>query len=206
MERLTYQALGRELSAHPTSIYRYFPSKDALILALIDGLHREALDSLPPVSDDWAEDLMLIALRTHDAFMRHPQIGAVAAPRTARQTNEFRSVDRKIACMRRAGLNDEDAARYYRVYADIVLSYSAMDAARALLDPDVRAGDDQSWHLEYQSQSREKFPNIVYLAPHFCDVEDPENFKLAISSIIDAVRVRAAEYPAATAPRGARSF
>lgn len=193
VEQLTFQALGRELKAHPTAIYRHFRNKDDLILSLVDALHAEALENLPPPSEDWSEDLMQIALRTHDAFLRHPRVGAMAAPRTARLDNEFRSVDRKIDCMRRAGLNEHDAARYYRVYADLVLCYSAMDASRALLDPDVRAGDDLSWQVEYRSQPRDRYPNIAFLAPYFCDLDDPENFKLAVRSIIDAVRCRAAQ-------------
>ena len=191
VETLTFRSLGRELQSHPTAIYRHFHNKDELILALIDALHAEALDHLPPPSDDWAEDLMQLALHTHAAFMRHPRVGAMAAPRTARRENEFRSVEWKIDCMRRAGLQEEDAARYYRVFADLVLAYGAMDAARALLDPDVRRGDDLSWRVDYRSQSRDRFPNIAFLSPYFCDLDDPENFRVAVRSIIDAIRDRA---------------
>src|SRR3954454_5565961 len=60
MEGLTFQALGAELQAHPTAIYRHFRSKDDLLLALIDALHAEALSGLPPPTDDWAGDLMAI--------------------------------------------------------------------------------------------------------------------------------------------------
>ncbi|MGW2565732.1 TetR/AcrR family transcriptional regulator C-terminal domain-containing protein [Streptomyces sp. NPDC001537] len=74
---------------------------------------------------------MQIALHTQEAFLRPPRVGALAAARTARRENEFRSVERKLDCMRRAGLDDADAARYYRVFADLVLAYSAMDASLA---------------------------------------------------------------------------
>lgn len=191
VERLTFQALGRELSAHPTSVYRHFQNKDALILALVDALHAEALAQMPPRSDDWAEDLMQIALHTHATFMRHPRVGAIAAPRTARREHEFQSVDWKIDCMRRAGLDEHDAARYYRVFGDLVLSYSAMDAARTLLDPKILAGDDLSWHVDYQRQPQDRFPNIAFLSPYFCDVTDPENFRVAVQCVIDTIRYRA---------------
>ena len=38
LDRLTFQAIGEELDAHPTSIYRHFRDKDELLLALIDTL------------------------------------------------------------------------------------------------------------------------------------------------------------------------
>ncbi|MFI7401611.1 TetR/AcrR family transcriptional regulator C-terminal domain-containing protein [Streptomyces sp. NPDC049541] len=78
---------------------------------------------------------MQIAIHTHEAFLRHPRVGALAAARTAQRENEFRSVERKLDCMRRAGLDDAEAARYYRVFADLVLAYSAMDASLAALPP-----------------------------------------------------------------------
>ena len=38
LDRLTFQSIGEELDAHPTSIYRHFRDKDELLLALIDTL------------------------------------------------------------------------------------------------------------------------------------------------------------------------
>jgi AcrR family transcriptional regulator len=191
IERLTFQALGKELSAHPTAIYRHFRNKDELVRALIDALHAEALAETPPPSDDWAQDLMEIALHTHEAFLRHPRVGAMAAPRTARRENEFLSVERKLDCMCRAGLNDEDAARYYRVFADVVLGYSAMDASLAALAPDIREADLRAWKTDYLALPEKTYPNIARLAPRFYALDDPENYRTAVQAVIDAVRRRA---------------
>ncbi|WP_232667835.1 TetR/AcrR family transcriptional regulator [Pseudonocardia sp. TRM90224] len=191
MDRLTFQTLGRELSAHPTAIYRHFRSKDELLLALIDALHQEALAHTPPPTDDWAHDLMQIAIHTHAAFLRHPNVGAIVAARTARRENEFRSVERKLDCMRRAGLTDSDAARYYRVFADLVLSYSAMDASLAALSTDVREADLRAWKTDYLSLPPDRYPNIARVARQFVTLDDPQNFITAVQTVIDAVRIRA---------------
>lgn len=191
MDKLTFQALGRELAAHPTAIYRHFRNKDELLLALIDALHEEALASTPPPTDDWAHDLMQIAIHTHEAFLRHPRVGAMSAARTARRENEFRSVERKLDCMRRAGLNDADAARYYRVFADLVLSYSAMDASLASLPPEVREADLGAWRTDYRTLAPDRFPNIARVAPHFVALDDPRNFRTAVEAVIDLVRTAA---------------
>jgi AcrR family transcriptional regulator len=193
LEGLTFQALGQELSAHPTAIYRHFRNKDELIRALIDALHKEALDNTPPPSDDWAKDLMEIAIHTHEAFLRHPQVAAISAPRTARRENEFRSVERKLDCMRRAGLNDEDACRYYRVFADLVLGYSAMDAGLASLPADIRSADFLSWQTDYPVLPEKNYPNIARYARHFVALDDPENYRTAVRAMIDAIRGRSQE-------------
>ncbi|MDN3026074.1 TetR/AcrR family transcriptional regulator C-terminal domain-containing protein [Streptomyces sp. S.PB5] len=190
MEKLTFQALGRELSAHPTAIYRHFRNKDELLLALIDALHEEALADIPPPTDDWAHDLMQIAIHTHEAFLRHPRVGALAAARTARRENEFRSVERKLDCMRRAGLDDTEAARYYRVFADLVLAYSAMDASLAALSPELRDADLRAWKTDYLTLPPDKYPNIARVAPRFVSLDDPQNFVTAVQAVIDTVRAR----------------
>jgi len=191
MDKLTFQALGRELSAHPTAIYRHFRNKDELLLALLDALHEEALANTPPPTDDWAHDLMQIAIHTHDAFLRHPRVGALSAARTARRENEFRTVERKLDCLRRAGLNDADAVRYHRVFADVVLSYSAMDASLASLAPEVREADLLAWKTDYLTLPPDRYPNIARLAPRFVELDDPQNFVTAIQLVIDQIRARA---------------
>ncbi|WP_327348262.1 TetR/AcrR family transcriptional regulator [Streptomyces europaeiscabiei] len=191
MDKLTFSALGRELTAHPTAIYRHFRNKDELLLALIDALHAEALAATPPPTDDWAHDLMQIAVHTHEAFLRHPRVGALAAARTARRENEFRTVERKLDCMRRAGLEDDDAVRYYRVFADLVLAYSAMDASLASLSPDVRDADLRAWKTDYLTLPPDKFPHIARLAPQFRALDDPQNFVTAVQAVIDTIRAKA---------------
>ncbi|HEY8980708.1 MAG TPA: TetR family transcriptional regulator [Streptomyces sp.] len=191
MEKLTFQTLGRELAAHPTAIYRHFRNKDELLLALIDALHEEALADIPPPTEDWAHDLMQIAVHTHAAFMRHPQVGVMAAARTSRRENEFRSVERKLDCMRRAGLDGAEAALYYRVFADLVLSYSAMDASLAVLSPELRDGDLRSWDTDYRTLPADKYPNIARISPQFVALDDPNNFVTAVQAVIDTIRAKA---------------
>lgn len=191
LDGLTFQALGRALSAHPTAIYRHFRNKDELILALIDALHKEALEHMPPLSSDWAHDLMEIAVHTHEAFMRHPQVGAISATRAARRENEFRSVERKLDCMRRAGLDELDACRYHRVFADFVMSYSAMDASLASLPAEVLTADLVSWHADYAQLPSQTYPNIARYARHFVPLNDPDNFRTAVTAMIGAIRMAA---------------
>lgn len=199
LDGLTFQALGRALSAHPTAIYRHFRNKDELMLALADALHKEALDNMPPPSADWAHDLMEIAIHTHEAFLRHPHVGAISAPRPSLRENEFRSVERKLDCMRRAGLNEPDACRYHRVFADLVHSYSAMDAGLAALPADVRTADLVSWQADYARLPASTYPNIAHYARYFVALDDPDNFRTAVQAMIDAIRAAAERGSGSTA-------
>lgn len=187
LDGVTFQALGAELDAHPTAIYRHFRSKDDLLLALVDALHAEALAELAPPTDDWAADLRAVSVKTHEVFLRHPAIGQLAV-RTARREHEFRTVERVVDCMLRAGLSPAAAAHHYRVFADFVLGYSALDAALAALPPDARAADLRSWQVDYRGLPADRYPRINAVAAHLPQLDDPGNFLLALDLMISAVR------------------
>jgi AcrR family transcriptional regulator len=191
LDAVTFQALGAELGAHPTAVYRHFRDKDELLLAMIDALHAEALAELPDPTGDWAADLAAIAHHTHTAFLRHPSVAAHAY-RTARREHEFQIVERTIDCMRRAGFDDPEAARLYRVFADFVLGYSALDAGLAALEPAIRDADLLSWEIQYRALPPGQYPNTAAVAHALPALDDPDNFTTAVNLMIEAIRARAA--------------
>jgi AcrR family transcriptional regulator len=190
---VTFQALGAELGAHPTAIYRHFRDKDELVLGLIDALHAETLRALDEPTGDWAADLTAIARTSHAVFLKHPAVGQLAASRTARREHEFRIVDRIIGCLRRSGLSDADAARYYRIVGDFVLGYSALDAGFAALDPQTRAADLRAWEVEYRTVPAAEYPHIAAVSGSIPQLDDPANFDTAVELMIEAIGARAAQ-------------
>ena len=191
LDAVTFQALGAELGAHPTAVYRHFRDKDELLLAMIDALHAQTLAELPEPAGDWAADLAAIAHHTHAVFLRHPSVAAHAY-RTARREHEFRIVERIIGCLRRAGFDEPSAARLYRVFADFVLGYSELDAGLASLNPATRRADLLSWEIEYRSLPASEYPSIAAVAHALPALDDPENFTTAVDLMIEAIRARAA--------------
>lgn len=68
LDALTMRAVAAELGASPMALYRYFPTKDALVDALLDGaLGRIAV---PDPTDDWRHDLAAFA-RAHRAVLEN---------------------------------------------------------------------------------------------------------------------------------------
>jgi len=191
LDAVTFQALGAELGAHPTAVYRHFRDKDELLLAMIDALHAETLAELPGPTDDWAADLAAIANHTHAVFLRHPSVAAYAY-RTSRHEHEFQIVERIIDCLRRAGFNDADTARLYRVFGDFVLGYSALDAGLASLEPGIRGADLLAWEIQYRTLPADRYPGIAAVADALPALDDPENFSTAVDLMIEAIRARAA--------------
>ncbi|MEY9871495.1 AcrR family transcriptional regulator [Streptacidiphilus sp. MAP12-33] len=192
IDALTFPALGRELEAHPTAIYRHFRDKDELMLALVDALHAEVTADGLPVTDDWAADLRAVATRIHDAFVGHAQVGQIVAARTARRPHEFAVVEHILGCMRRAGLAEPEAARCYRVFADAVLAYSSMEAALHALAPQTRQADLLSWEVDYRHLPAAEYPNLAATIDHIPPLDSPGNFPLMVDLLITAIRAQAA--------------
>jgi AcrR family transcriptional regulator len=189
---LTFQALGRHLSAHPTAIYRHFRDKDDLLLAMLDALHGEALEEMGPVKEDWAEELRNLAASTYAVFRRYPAIAHHMATRTTRREHEFAIVDRMVGALRRSGLPDAEVGRHFRPFADLVIGYAALDASLDALPPQQRAGDLDAWNVDYRSSPTGRHPDLAAVAEHLTAVGEPANFRLAVDLHIEAVRARAA--------------
>ncbi|SDJ48114.1 transcriptional regulator, TetR family [Frankineae bacterium MT45] len=188
---LTFQAIGEELGAHPTAIYRYFADRDALMLALLDAMHRETNAELGDPTDDWVADLKAIARIGRAVMLRYPQVAQAVGARTTRQENEFRSVERILSCMRRAGFDDRDAARYYRAFSEAILGFATQEATLASLDMETRAADLRAWKYDYLALPEESYPNIHAAGPMIPAVDDETNFELALQMMIDALIARA---------------
>ena len=197
----TFQALGAQLGAHPTAIYRHFRDKDDLMLGLVDALHAEVLEGLGPPQARWQDELLAIARAVHRVFQRHAAIAQYAAVRTARRTHEFRIADRLVAVMRSAGFSDSDAAHYYRVVADAILSYSANDAALVALPAEVREADLRSWQVEYRTLPAETYPNLAAIAEVMRPLDDSSNFELLVALLIEALERRTPAPPTESAGR-----
>ncbi len=188
---LTFQALGEELGTHPTAIYRHFRDRDDLMLALLDALQAEILAEAPEPTEDWAADLRALAMTTHEVFLRHPQIAQHMSARTARREHEFRKVDRVIGCMRRAGFGEAEAARAYRAFSNLVLAFSAQDAALRALPPELLEADLRAWEVEYRHLPGESYPNIAAVSGFFPDLGGPATFETVVELLLDALRARA---------------
>ncbi|MEV6984313.1 TetR/AcrR family transcriptional regulator [Sphaerisporangium sp. NPDC051017] len=191
LESLTFQALGKELEAHPTSIYRHFRDKDELVLELIDSLRSRSYGGTLKKSDSWRDDLRSSARHIHEHYLRYPQFAFQMAARTTRRPMEFSNVEFALDALLRAGLSPEDAALQLRVFGNIVRGLSSMEASLLALDPEIRARDELAWEVEYRQLSQEEYPHISSMAGQLAHIGDPRIFDLAIELYLDAIELRA---------------
>src|SRR5215471_19465623 len=105
--------LGRALGADPTAVYRHFPSKDDLVLAVADQLIEEAMEGFTP-HECWVDTVTDGVRRMRRTYARHPAEASLAACRTTQRPAEMRAVDGLIGAVFEAGFKGAEAARIYR--------------------------------------------------------------------------------------------
>jgi len=184
--------LGEVLGADPTAIYRHFPSKDDLVLAVADRLIEESTVGLEP-GPCWVTTLTDLARRVRGTYLRHPAAATLSSFRTTQRPAEMRAADIVVGAVLAAGFDGIEAATVFRAIADFGLSWAGLEASYLALDQQRRDKDDAAWASAYQRLEPDELPNIWQIRRDLLVVNenDEEVFETALSFVVDGVVARA---------------
>lgn len=191
---LTFRQLGRQLGADPTAVYRYFRSKDDLLLALADTLIADGLESIPEDAD-WRTTLRALATEAYQSALRHPRLAVLIASRTTQGEAEAQAIERILATLADAGFEPTEAVTVWRVFSDSVLAWGGLAAAFASLPPEVRAKDLSAWTGTYPNVSPDRFPHLHRAGPYLAAVEADDPFTDAVDVLLDGIAARLPVHP-----------
>ncbi|GAA1860250.1 TetR/AcrR family transcriptional regulator C-terminal domain-containing protein [Brevibacterium marinum] len=195
LDGLTFQSLGAELGAHPTSMYRHFKDKDELVLALIDSLRdRSYLGALVPTGD-WRENLRIAARVVHEHYLRYPQLAQQMASRTTRMPREFSNMEYTLAAFLDAGFNHTDALRYQRVFGNYVRALSSIEAASHCLPEQVQREDELAWRMQFERLDPEDYPAIAAAGQPPLGIGDASTFDTGLEVLIRGLEALAESKP-----------
>jgi AcrR family transcriptional regulator len=138
IEKLTIRRLADELGVTPMAIYRYLPSKEAIIDAMVEAVFSEI--DLPPVEDDWKSAMRRRCVSMHEVLLRHPWASPLMESRPAPGPALLHHHDAVLGCLRRGGLPLPWAAHAYAVLDSYVYGY-AMQEASLPFGGDQQIGD-----------------------------------------------------------------
>jgi len=125
---LSMRPLAARLGVTPMALYRYFPDRDALLLALVERVSEEIWLPEPAVAP--RERAVALALCLHDFLVGHPWMirlistGRLTSPAGLRFPEGF------LGCARDAGLDDATAFVFYRTMFASVLGQATITSAR----------------------------------------------------------------------------
>jgi len=188
-EPVTFRGLGTALGTDPTAVYRHFRDKEELMAAVVDRLIiriQEQLDREAP----WREQLRQGAALTIDVFAAHPHVGVESSAIATGGIGELIAIDWILTQLGRAGLDKEQAVRFYAAYSSYVLSAAAALSRQHLRDEE--SGASSRWVGDLRAVDTDRLPALAAVIPELVALSDREVFVTGIEVFLDSVEATAA--------------
>lgn len=188
---VTVRELGKALHADPTSIYRHFRNKEALMKALLDRLGEMVLERVTVPRAQWRECLRQSFQAVYDLYLEYPAIGENAILLSTEGPAELDIVELTLECLSEAGLSGDDLVRHYAAISTYVLAYASgiarSEAARA---PDSFEYTN-AWFRRSLPMNAATHPHVNELRVPLSTLDDADAYKMGIEALLDGVEATA---------------
>ena len=131
LDEFSTRKLGRALGCEAMAIYWYYPSKEALLDAVVDRLVAPIGQVASAPSSDWVAVLRGVAHAYRQIAHDHPRAFPLLATRRFASPGSFAFLEQLFELARRQRISDQTVARFYR----IVSSYCSGFALNELAEP-----------------------------------------------------------------------
>jgi AcrR family transcriptional regulator len=181
---LSMRALAARLGVGAMALYRYFPSKDALLDAVVAaGCERVVLRV--ERDGDWRQRIESLFLSVHHGLVRHPNLGPLLSRSRSLRPGTLKVAEVAVDALTRAGFSEGEAAQIYRA----LLAYTigrVTQAPVAQTDEQLREGLAQLVIL-----SPAEFPVLSNAGADFVAERDPpEEFEFGLALFLDGLQAR----------------
>lgn len=197
LEQFSTRKLGRALGVEAMAIYWYYPSKEALLDAVVDLLFSKLDGPLPEGDEvDWIEALRRLAHGYRALAHEYPNAFPLLATRRFATEGTYAFLENLFTLARKQGLDDRTTARWYRLVSSYC-SGVALNELAGRREVELARTDVE--------ELRARFPRLAsvfaWLAPeHFDDV-----FVFGLEVLLEALAEDAQRRTAAAAARRGKS-
>ncbi|GAA4367261.1 TetR/AcrR family transcriptional regulator [Paeniglutamicibacter cryotolerans] len=188
---VTVRELGKALHADPTSIYRHFRNKDALMKALLDRIAEMALERVTAPREQWRERLRQSFQAFYDLYMEYPAIGEHAILLSTEGPAELDVVELTLECLSEAGLRGDDLVRHYAAISTYVLAYTSGIARSEAARASGPLEDTSAWFRRSLPMSPSTHPHVNALRDPLSMLDDADAYQMGIEALLDGVEATA---------------
>jgi AcrR family transcriptional regulator len=172
LEEFSTRKLGRALGCEAMAIYWYYPSKEALLDAVVDLLVSGIAPSFSGPRRDWVDALRRIAHAYRGIADAHPRAFPLLATRRFATPGTYAFLEQLFELGHSQGLPDRTIARFFRAVAGYCsgVALDELAGSRATVDDGVAS-----------------FPRVVavtrWLEPRY----DEETFEFGLEILLEAL-------------------
>lgn len=138
---LTMRRLGVALDREAMTIYHYIPSKDALLVALVDEILRRVLAETAPIArDDWMSTVRERCLVARALMLRHPWAPGLVAQQQETPASAWPIYELLVGSLAAAGFDADLMHRAVHAFGSMVFGFSSeLFQPEASAEPDAEA-------------------------------------------------------------------
>lgn len=134
--QLTMRKLAAELGFEAMSLYRYVPSRDELIDAVVSSVIDDPLERpelVPSAASSWQDFLARLATAVRTAALEHPRVFPLVASRPPAAgwirppLRSLRWIEAFLSGLIERGFSEEAAVRAYRTYTGFLLGHLLLE-------------------------------------------------------------------------------
>ncbi|MFG2989418.1 TetR/AcrR family transcriptional regulator [Streptomyces sp. NPDC048257] len=198
LDGLSMRRVADELGVETMALYRYTPSKDALLDGLVENLFIELEQTLDSAASavsvpqgqaapSWRETLHGIAQAMYKVALAHPHVMSLVAirpftvPLTRRPPAVQRAHERLLALLDTAGMNEETTLKMYRAFISWVLGYTVIELREVVDNPDE---PDPAFRLGLHRLPAKDFPRLRSLGPALAVRGGEEQLAAGVDALI----------------------
>ncbi len=172
LEEFSTRKLGRALGCEAMAIYWYYPSKEALLDAVVDLLVSGIAPSLSGPQRDWVEALRRIAHAYREIAHAHPRAFPLLATRRFATAGTYAFLEQLFEMAHAQGIPDRTIACFFRAVAGYCSGVALDELAGARAN-----GDDGT----------AGFPRVAAVSRWLEPRYDEETFDFGLEILLDAL-------------------
>ncbi|MEU3653990.1 TetR/AcrR family transcriptional regulator C-terminal domain-containing protein [Streptomyces sp. NPDC032161] len=181
MRALTIRRLASDLGASRMALYRHVPDKDALVGLIMDAIAEHDVEPPDLGEGPWQDRLRRLAEAMRRELAVYPGLLDIHMTRAHVGPGALHLVESALDVLADAGLDEEQAARHYLVFADLVLGRLHRELRGDPVDPH-RTAD-----LLALAERTGDHPRLAAAAPHLRDVAPGRIFDDELSVLVLAI-------------------
>jgi AcrR family transcriptional regulator len=178
LDELSTRKLGRALGVEAMAIYWYYPSKEALLDAVVDLLVSKMDPRAMEVHEgEWIDALRRLAHAYRKLAHEYPRAFPLLATRRFATANTYGFLEKLFAVAKEQGLDDRTTARWFR----LVSSYCSGVAL------DELAGRKEAEIGGAPEDLRNQFPRLVSVSGWLAPTHYDEVFEFGLQVLLDGL-------------------
>ena len=201
LESFSTRRLGAALGCEAMAIYWYYPSKDALLDAVVEALIARLTGGVVEASipGDWIDAFRKLAHGYRRLAHQHPKAFPLLATRRFATEGTWRFLDGLFELAHQGGLDDRTTARFYRVVSSYC-SGVALNELAGLRDAELARTRTPEDAAEQAAAARKAFPRLTAVSAWLEPSHHDDVFVFGLEMLLESVERTAQARPKTRRP------